>query len=350
MESLPTPPMAGDSALASPPGPARPEFGAEAYVPFGLPAEELLPVAPLDALLADPDVGGYLRSRRGGTGRTGSRVLRALAGLAVSSVLLALLVLLPDWRMLPNHVPLRPADTQKPLRYDASPFPALRDQVRAINADIDAGNRWASVFSRLAALAREESTAADRGVQTWARTELLVSIASKDIAPDSANDTLADETFSSLAAAPPVSFRAFSAYARILHAAPSSDEKNAALLRVVEDARGGYPEKMDASRDMLVIEAERHIAAFPPDYEENGRVLDYHWRKAAHALDRLAALAPGDAQVLSLNRRRWESVYRYFDFTLALTLDLNRIGWRESIQLDGKRYDKQMVKAILKEL
>ncbi len=318
------------------------EYSVEAYAAFPLSGGELRSVAPLEALLDDPEIAACLRV----ASPPGRGVRKGVIGFGLFAALLAAFCLLPGWRMFPKAPAApAPAATEKPVPFAGTPPEALRGAVEAVGNDIAAGNRWGRVFAGLAELVGWEAPVEDREVRVWACTELLVSLASRDVAPDWANDALADRAFALLTEGNALSVRACSAYARLLRAAPGGQEAAAGkkLLAVLETFRALYPEALDRDAELLALEAEQHIAAFPREYDGGERELDYHWRRAAHALGKLSPLDPGEARLLE--RRRWERVRGYFDF--ALTLDLQRLGRRGYLTLDGTRYDRNAVEALL---
>jgi hypothetical protein len=237
-----------------------------------------------------------------------------------------------------------------------------RDSVRDINADIAAGNRWQGTYDKLRRFitdAEENPAASPPDVRVWALQEMLVILASKEIAPDAATDDYVDvvrESLLSAAAGQPAPFRAEAAYAKLLAARPTlkdagrEKERQTRLVAVLDGLRNEYPDLMDRNRDLLTIEAEQHILQFPKEYGEDNRRLDYHWRRAAHAIVRLYDLfGKRDPAVRQLDRRRWQAVDRYFAFTL-LTLDTKRLGRLGEIRLDGTVYTRGQVRGELEKL
>lgn len=332
---------------------------AEPYQPFSLSNGELEEIQPLQALLADSEVAGYLNSGAAGAAWSPARLRRLGLGLIAFLALLIPLLFLPGWKMLAGYSPPPPADTPKPQAFAGNVTLAFRDRIRDINSDVQAGNRWRPAFEKLRALFDAGEEMPD-DLRVWVDSELLVTLASKEIPPDAYDETLPDRVLadlqSRLAAEPGavLPFRAAAAYAAVLHSLPASKEnaaeREAAMLAILERLRSDHPVLMDKNRDLLFLEAQQHIAAFPAEYAPQDRHMEYHWRRAAHAIDRLYSLyGSRDGQVRGLDRRRWETVYKYFDFTL-LTLDMNRLGRLKTIQLDGKDYSRDDIKHILEQL
>lgn len=340
--------------------PARP---LSPYDAFLVPDAERENVPQVEALLADPEIAGYIRGNTD-TGWNRTRVMHTLAGFAATALCLAALVLFLPGNMLSGHKPPVPQDTPKPQPYpDAAMLPILyRDTIRDINADIAAGNRWQAAHDKLRrfiADAEGDKTDPPRELRTWALREMLVILASKEIPPAAYTDEYADSVHAGLQAdagaqAPP--FRAEAAYVRLLAARPAAKDAGEAqanrdrLIAVLEKVRGEYPDLLDKNRELLTIEAEQHILRFPAEYGEDNRSLDYHWRRAAHAIVRLYDLyGKRDPAVRQLDRRRWQAVDRYFNFTL-FTLDTKRLGRLKEINLDGFTYTRGQVRAELENL
>lgn len=349
-----------------PDGPALPGPDGNDVLPYAglnLPATELDCVAQVDALRSDPEIAGYLR----GAARepwTRKRYNNALLGLAITAGLLLFAYALFPGNLFSRYQPPAPQDTPRPQPYAAvSETPILfREAVREINADLQSVPRWPSVFDRLQDLA----DSADSGgiepppeLRLWAYQEMLVMLASRELPPDLYQEEDADLLYAGLerlladttGEAPP--FRAGSAYVRILagRLLPKDAEERRAGLETtaarIEALRAEHGELVEGNRDLLTAEAETHIALLPREYEEGDRYLDYHWRRAAHALFRLYELyGKNDAAVRRLDRRRWEAAYRYFDYTL-LTLDAKRLGRIASARLDGVDYTRADIRTKL---
>lgn len=346
------------------PGPASNDIAP--YAGLNLPAKELDCVAQVDALRADPEIAGYLR----GAGQepwTRKRYNKAFAGLAITAgLLLAVYALLPG-NLFSRYRPPAPQDTPKPQPYAAvAETPILfRESVRDINADLQSAARWRAAFEGLKTLADSGESGGIEPppeLRLWAYQEMLVMLASRELPPGLYSEDYADELYAGierlLAAnpqeAPP--FRAASAYARILASRPrpkDAEERRAGLeatAALIETLRAEHGPLVDGNRDLLIAEAETHIALLPREYEAGNRYLDYHWRRAAHAILRLYELyGRNDAAVRQLDRQRWRAVYRYFDYTL-LTLDTKRLGRIASARLDGVDYTRADIRAKLDEL
>lgn len=331
-----------------------------AYAAFPLPDEELLPVPQVQALLKEPEIAAYLKS---GGGPTSRRVRRIGAFFLVSLAVLLLVYWLPPWNMLYRYRPPRPAETLKPTPY-AGGIPLLfRDRIRSINDDIAAGDRWGAVFGKLSSLVDDIDAGkveAPKDMATWARSETLVAMASKEVPPTAYAESYPETVFAGFMRPDPrnagtaLPYRAGAAYVRLLQSAPRGKDNAGEAERRVQEAferlRSEHGRRVDADGDLLAIEAHNHIAAIPKEYTPNDRLLDYHWRRAANAIDRLYALhGKNDPQARSLDRSRWQAVFRYFDLTL-LTWDVDRLGWRKTVTLDGAEYTRDDVKKILERL
>lgn len=345
------------------PGPATPE--ASPYAVFGLSDKEMQPKPQLQALMDDPEIAGYLQDNNP-KAWTRQRLYKAGIGFAVAAVGLMLLFFFAPGNLFRTYTPPPPRDTPKPQAFaDTAELPILfRDSIREINAEIDNGNRWQTAFDKLRAFLAEATHRKinpPNNLLLWAHQEMLVILASKEIPPGAYPLSYPDEVFDEfktlVADTPdPMPFRGGSAYARILISRPEPKEKEeAAAWRekatdVLESLRAAHPTVLDNNRELLAMEAEAHIRQFPKEYVEGDQYLDYHWRRAAHAIVRLYELyGSRDPAVRQIDRRRWQAVYRYFDLTL-LTWDPTRIGRLKSIRLDGNEYTRVMIKQELDRL
>lgn len=333
------------------------------YAPFDLPGSDLHPESQVDALRADPEISGYLQdtSPRAWTRR---RFIRAGAGFVLTAFVLGVLFFFIPSNLFRTYLPPSPRDTPKPLPYaEPSSLSILyRDSVREINASILEGNRWQTVYDRLRGFMTDVSSGRidpPDDVLRWARQEMLVVLASREIPPGSYSESYADEVFDGLTGVlskPEIPFRAGSAYARILWSRPVPKDGEAALAQraeltgILEALRAAHPVSLDGSRELLAIEAECHIRQFPRRYVGPDAYLDYHWRRAAHAIVRLYDLyGRRDPNVRRIDRWRWQSVYGYFDITL-FTLDPKRFGRLKSVRLDGVEYTRERVKKEIENL
>lgn len=352
-------PVSTSSHPSTPPVSGLDAGGVHPYAAFNLPAPALEPVSQVDALMADEEIAGYIKSgAQQGWGR--KKIGSILGGLSLSLFFLVLLALLLPGNLLSRRRLPVPEDTPKPRLYErVAELPILfRDSVKTINDDFLAGNRWQPAYEKLRNLLREgeeDGLELPRDVRTWGLQEMLVLLASKEISPDAFPPEYPDQAYALLSSTidknAPLPFRAGAAYAKLLAARPPPKGKNdgkesgerTRLLGVLARLRGNFPELMDKDREMLILEAEQHIAHFPAEYGEDNRYLDYHWRRAAHAINRLYELfGKHDRTVRGLDRRRWQAVYRYFDFTL-FTWDPGRVGRLKSITLDGTEYTRPQV-------
>lgn len=353
--------------------PGLPEPGASSpngnelgpYEGLSLPARETQSVRQLDALMADSEIAGYL-GESGHRPWTRQRYIAALVGLGVTACLLVAVFLISPGNMFSRYRPPAPQDTPKPRPYPAlSETPILfRESVRAINADMESGARWRPAFEKLRELlgSLQGGVEQPRELRVWAYTEMLVMLSSRELPPDLFSEEYADsvhgELIRFLETSPeePRPFRADMAYVRILaNRTRSADAalertKLEAMAALIESIRAAHGDKADDNRDLLMAEAGTHTALLPPEYDEGNRALDYHWRRAAHAILRLYELyGLNDADVRRLDRRRWEAVYRYFDYTL-FTLDARRLGRIASARLDGIDYTRAEIGAKLEKL
>ncbi len=336
------------------------------YAGFSLPEGGAEPVPQRRVLEAVPEIAGYLHGARYEPW-TRRRYLTALTGLAVTSALLAFVYIVAPGSLFSRYRPPSPQDTPKPQAYaNIQSVPILyRETVRTINADLESGARYGAAFAGLQALIDETGSEAIRPpveVGIWAREEMLVLLASREVPPDRYTEEYADEVYAGLLRLAderpdtPYPFRGGAAYARVLASRPlpedadearSGRERTAALI---ETLRAENPSATDNNRDLLVAEAEAHIALLPKEYTSGDRRLDYHWRRAAFAIGRLyTVFGQSDPVVRNLDRRRWEAVYRYFDYTL-FTLDTSRIGRIDSARLDGVDYSRADIRAKMEEL
>ena len=358
-----------DSADDARPLPSGPSSDTTDVCPVGgVVAAEPLPVMPasatganrvpqLDVMLSEPDIAPYLT--RGRKDEHPFRLRRIALGLTVTLAALFLAYALPSWKMFARYRPPVPAETPKPRAYQGEIPLLFRETVKEINAAIDGGNQWQAVFNKLSAFVDaidSGTTSPATEIEIWARTELLVALASREVPPSAYEEALPEGIYHGLETmenAPPVSFRAEAAYVRIRNAASWGKNTAAAESPVIEHLerlRAAHADLLDNTPELLVIEAERHIAAIPREYAPGNRFLDYHWRRAAHAISRLYALRGGsDAQTRTLDRKRWQGVFKYFDLTL-LTWDVGNIGWRKSIVLDGREYTRGEIESVLKGL
>lgn len=333
------------------------------YASFDLPLSDLTPEPQLDALRIDPEIAGYLQDNSP-RAWTRQRLLKTGAGFILTGIALAALFFLLPGNMFRSYMPPAPRDTPKPQPYpDPSSLSILyRDNIRDINAAIGEGNRWRSVYDKLHALLADVESGKIEPPDTvlrWARQEMLVVLASKEIPPGSYPDTYPDEVFDGLTGIldqPEIPYRAGSAYARILWSRPFPREREAAgakhaeLTGILEALRAAHPGRLDNNRELLAIEAESHIRQFPDRYTAGDTYLDYHWRRAAHAILRLYELyGKRDINVRRIDRRRWQAVYRYFDLTL-FTWDPKRIGRIRTARLDGVEYTREQVKKEIENL
>lgn len=349
--------------LPSPPHAAGATGEMSPYLPFNLPEPDLKAVPQLDALRADAEIAGYLQdnSPRAWTGR---RFARAVIGLALTAAALAAVLFFVPGNALRAYSPPPPRDTPKPQPYhDTAALPILfRDSVREINAEIGDGNRWLAAFDKLDAFiarAKDGSIDPPPEVLLWAEQEMLVILASKEIPPGAHPQGYADLVYGDFRenlpekTDDPIPFRAGSAYARILAARPLQKDREASakqqkqLVDLLEQLRAVHPDLLDYNRELLAVEAETHVRLFPKEYVPDDRYLDYHWRRAAHAIVRLYDLyGKRDPGVRQIDRRRWQAVYRYFDLKL-FTWDPKKIGRLKSIRLDGAEYSREEIRRIL---
>lgn len=340
-----------------------PGSGSEPYADFQLVESDIADIPQIQALFDDPDIAPYLR-HGGSPADSRKRGLKAGIGLVASVAVLLALYLLPHWNMFAGYTPPPVAETPKPISFTGKvPF-ALQERLKSIHADIADPARSQPAFDQLRTLVADADSNAIElppELEEWARSELLVAMASRAIDPSSYDEAYPEQIFSGLAElpdrppGPAFSFRAGAAFTKILHSLPPG-KKDAAtarenrLLEVVERLRVDYSPLLDKDRELLTIEAECHIAAFPSQYSQKDRHLDYHWRRAAHAIGKLyEQYGKSDAATRSLDKKRWQAVLRYFDLTL-FTWDVDRIGWLKSITLDGREYTKQDVQDIVKQL
>lgn len=339
---------------------------ASPYSGFQLPVTDLKPLPQVDALREDPEIAGYLQDN---SPKDWNRRRLAAAGIGfilTLAALAAVFVFAPG-NMFRTYAPPPPRDTPKPQPYsDMAALPILfRDAVRDINMEIGDGNRWQYAFDKLRAFLAD----ADAGkisppddVLRWARQEMLVILASKEIPPGGYPEAYPDDVFARFRESADAGgesalpFRGGSAYARILASRPiSKDRKDAAeqqerLTGILEALRAAHPELLDNNRELLAIEAENHIRQLPREYVSGDQYLDYHWRRSAHAIVRLYDLyGRRDPSVRQIDRRRWNAVYHYFDLTL-FTWDPKRIGRLKSIRLDDTDYTREQIRRELENL
>ncbi|MCD8351152.1 MAG: hypothetical protein LUC93_11135 [Planctomycetaceae bacterium] len=336
------------------------------YAGFSLPEGGVEPVPQRRALEADPEIAGYLHDT-GHAPWTRKRYITALTGLAVTAALLVVVYIVAPGSLFSRYRPPAPQDTPKPQPYPNLPsVPILyRETVRSINADLESGTRYGAAFATLQTLIDDDGADAIRPpveVGIWAREEMLVLLASREVPPDRYTEAYADEVYASLirlAAERPDTaypFRGGAAYARVLASRPLPKDAGEARVErertaaLIETLRAENPAATDNNRDLLVAEAETHIALLPDEYISGDRRLDYHWRRAAYAIGRLyTVFGQSDPVIRTLDHRRWEAVYRYFDYTL-FTLDTSRIGRIESARLDGVDYTRADIRAKMEEL
>lgn len=322
-------------------------------------------VVQVEALLADPEIAGYIKGNAD-TAWNRRRIAQCAIGFVVTAACLATLIFFLPGNMLRSYRPPAPQDNPKPQAYaDMSTLPILyREGIREINDDIAAGNRWKGAFEKLRAFIGDMDAGKidpPEELRVWAYQEMLVILASKEIPPDAYADDYPDAINRKLdnalvVTSAPVPFRAGAAYARVLASRPTPKDEAGArsrregLIDVLERLREENPELLDKNRNLLTIEAEQHILQFPPEYSADNRYLDYHWRRSAHAILRLYDMyGKRDAGVRQIDKQRWQAVLRYFDFTL-FTLDTKRLGRLKSIRLDGSDYTREQVRAELEAL
>ena len=333
------------------------------YAEFSIPEAEQEPVSQREALLSNPEIAGYL----GGDGAhttPRNRLFRSGMGLLITALLLTGLFIFLPGNMFHAHITPVPYDTPKPQPYaGVAALPILfREQVRDVNDSIQSG-KWQSAFAGLRALVDE--TESGKGtlpseLRAWSLEEMLVILASRELPPDSVpagyRERIFDEVDSLYAESRETpSFRSGSARIRLLDerpvpAAGRERQEDNDIFSALEKVREDHPDLMDKNRDILLIEAERHIEAFPGEYAQGDRYLDYHWRRAAHAINRLYDLfGKRDPAARELDRKRWQAVYKYFDFTI-LTLDTSRLGRLKNIRLDGTDYTREQVRREIERL
>lgn len=365
-------PVENDSASDSVPVPAPsgdslPDAGRsgvpEVYSSFTseeLPPAKLEKIAPLAALETDAEIAGYLKH---GSAANAGRGKKIVIGFAACAISLFCLYWIPSWSVLARFVPPPPRDTPKPHEYRGEIPLQFRDVVSEINAEILAGDKWRAAFAGLKSFidsSRDAPVPPPRELLGWAYTEMLVALASGDLPPDSGDDLRADMVYDDLvglaAEAPkePIPFRAAAAYVRALQARSGErtwrEEDSERLITVLERMRDEHATQMDGNGEALAIEAKRHILALPREYRADDRHIDYHWRRAAHAINRLHALG-GELEPVrrSLDRERWSIAYGYFDITV-LTGEWNRFWRLKKIRLDGREYDRAQIVAILENI
>lgn len=338
-----------------------PPVAGSAYAGFDLPAGDLATVPQFLALQKDPEIAAYLKSGNGEEPPS-RRARRGIAFFLFAAAILLAVYLLPAWSMFSRYRPTLPAETQKPAPYAGDVPLLLRDRIGGINADIAAGDRWRPAFAKLSALVDDLDAgkiSAPEELRRWARCETLVAMASKEI-PPSYPDAYPERVFGGLVHAVAqdpdfvIPYRAGAAYVRLLRSAPQTEatarDADRRILEALERLRSEHGRRLDADRELLGIEAKCHIAAIPKEYTPNDRYLDYHWRRASHAISRLYSLhGTSDAQAKSLDHARWRTIAGYFDLTL-LTWDVERLGWRKTVVLDGKEYSRDDVAKILEQL
>lgn len=350
-----------DDELPSPIGEGGHPAWAAPYAGFQLPAEETASVPQFGALLEDPEIAGYLK-QGGEGGWTARRTRRLLLGFLIFVGACAAMYVSRRWTMFHTYRPPPVVETAKPMPFTEFVPLLFRERIRSINADIASGDKWPSVFDKLAALVNDIDAGgidAPADIRLWARSETLVAMASREVPPKAFAESYPDRVFRGLAHSLPdadavLPFRAEAAYVQLLNAAPRNPENtreaDRKLLIAVELLRRDHGKRLDSSRDLLAIEAKAHIALFPPEYPANNRDLNYNWRRASHAVNRLYTMhGTSDPQTRSLDRKRWEAVSRYFEFTL-LTLDYGRLGRLKTVSLDGEEYTQEQVNGILKNL
>lgn len=338
------------------------------YASFDLPRPDLEPVGQVDALMADPEIAGYLRGNGPGAWN-GRRFRNALLGFFVTALVLGAVFFLTPGNLFRSYAPPPPQNTPKPQPYpEVAGLPILfRDSIRDINAEIADGNRWQGAFTKLRDFLAESENGkldAPADLLLWARQEMLVILASKEIPPNSYPDAYPDEVFQAMTElrektgglSSPFPFRAGSAYARILSSRPLPRDKTGAqkhnerLTNLMESIRAAHPNILDNNRELLAIEAEAHIRQFPRRYSPGDQFLDYHWRRSAHDILRLYELAgKNDPGVRQIDRRRWQAAYRFFDMTL-FTWDPKRIGRIKTARLDGVDYTREQIRKELEKL
>lgn len=336
------------------------------YSAFDLPETDLNSIPQVNALLEDAEIAGYLR---GNTPKTWNRnrLLKTGTGFLLTAAALFAMFILTPGNVFRGYSPPAPRDTPKPQPFaDAAGLPILfRDAVRDINAEIGDGNRWQTAFDKLRAFLADADSgkiAPPDDVLSWGNQEMLVILASKEIPPGMYPETYPDEIFDNFRdlsdkqnnPAPP--FRGSSAYARILASRPTPKDRDDAsakrkrLTGIIENIRAASPEILDNNRELLAIEADNHILQFPREYTPGDQYLDYHWRRAAHAIIRLYDLyGKRDQAVRQIDRRRWNAVYRYFDLTL-FTWDPKRLGRLKTARLDGVEYSRDQIRKELEKL
>ncbi len=336
------------------------------YQPFALNPEDCENVSQLEALQNDPEIGGYLKGD-GARPWDGKRLTRAGAGFAATVAAVFLLFTFYPGGLFARYTPPTPEVTPKPAAFpNAADLSILyRDSVKDINQLIASDRQWQKVYEQLNRLIADDTggkAGLPQDLALWSREEMLVVLASKELPPTSYPDNYPGEIFTQLDRdgkrfGVPLSFRSLAAYARLLSDRPlaKSDKdalrKRAAdILAVLERIRENYPELLDKNRDLLMLEADQHVNLFPKDYSPGDRYLEHHWRRAAAALVKLYTLyGQKDRDIRQLDRKRWQAVLRYFDFTI-LTWDTSRMGRLKSVRLDGKDYTRDEIRRELEKI
>lgn len=334
-----------------------------AYAPFGLADSDLEKVSPREALREDGGIGPYLKTSAP-DGNAARLRLRAAVGFLVFAAALFCLYAFPEWRLLGHrYAPPTVRETPTPQAFTGNVPLQFREAVEGINNDIEAGDRWRSVFDKLTALTadlREASPKPPRELPLWAATEALAAVASRNLPPGVASQELPGRLFGEIAALSeeepkiPVPYRAASAYAKILHGGLGGNANRAEalepLLTLLERVREEHAAALNKDAEMLAVEADSHVLSFPATYAAGDPGLDYHWRMAAHAVNLLyAKLGGGSPVARALDRKRWEAVYAYFSLTL-FTMHWEEFWRLEKIELDGRTYTRDGIQDILEKL
>ncbi len=367
-ESIPpeVPPPTG----SYPPAVAAPATGSyqkvTPYQQFPVDPGDLENTGQLDALRADPEIGGFL-TNDAARPWDARRVGQALAGFVATAAAIFLLYLFYPGGLFTRYTPPVPEITPKPQQFpNAADLSILyRENVRDINRLIAGDRQWQQVFEKLAAFIADDEagkTALPQDLSLWSREEMLLVLASKELLPAAFPENYPDTIYAQLERegkrfGVTLPFRAEAAYVRLLADRPLPKKTKDAVrtratevLAVLERLRENYPELLDKNRDLLLMEAEQHINLIPKDYSPGDRYLEHHWRRAAATLVKLYTLyGQKDRDLRQLDRKRWQAVLRYFDFTL-FTWDTSRMGRLKSVRLDGRDYTRDEIRRELEKI